>query len=173
MANEIAAIAGKKTIEAYEILKTANDLLQKRYRFAELRALVFWECGEGLGQGFHAALAAFPHKADALWSCFKAHASAVFGGMAPHQPGALQAGNDAAHGGRTDVFGVGKFAERLWAAENEDGQGGKLGGAHAAFSVADAKPAEQVDGSGVELIGDFGRGGRRQTAARRICIAKR
>jgi hypothetical protein len=158
LANELAVIAGlKKTIEAYEILKAANDLLQKRCRFAELRALVFREWGEGLRQGFHAALTTFPHKADALGSCFEAHAAAVFRSVSTNQAGTLKTGNDAAHGGRTDLFGAGKFAERLWAAENEDRQRGKLGGAHATFAVADAKPAEQMDCSGVKLVGNVRR----------------
>lgn len=158
MAKELAVVAGfKKTIKAYEILKAANDLLQKRYRCAKLRAFVFREYGEGLSQGFHAALAAFPHKADAFWSWFDTHAAAVFRSVAADQAGTLKTGNDSGHRWRTNLLGGSEFTERLWAAENEDGQGGKLGGTDAAFAIADAQPAQKVDGGGVKVIGDFGR----------------
>ena len=78
------------------------------------------------------------------------------------KPRALEAGDDAAHGGWPDLLGVGELAERLWSAEDEDGKGGKLGRADVSFAVADAKAAEQVDGGGVELVGDF-----------RSCVAER
>jgi hypothetical protein len=78
--------------------------------------------------------------------------------MTADQPGALEAYDDAAHSGWADLFGTGKFAERFWSAEDEDGEGGELGGADASFAIADSEAAEQVDGGGVKLIGDFGRG---------------
>ncbi len=81
--------------------------------------------------------------------------AAVFGGVAADQAPAVQAGDDAAHGGWADLLGIGEFAEPFRAAENEDGQGGKLSGADATFAVADAQPAQQVDGGGVKLVGEF------------------
>ena len=81
--------------------------------------------------------------------------------MASDEAGALEAGDDAAHGRRAYLFGVGKFAKRSGTAKDEDGERGKLGGADASFAVTDAKAAEQVNGCRVELVGDLGccRGG--------------
>ena len=110
----------------------------------------------GIGEGFYAAFARFPHEADAFRRSFEADAAAVFGGVAADQPGALEAGDDAAHGWRSDLFGVGELTERSGTAEDEDGERGKLGGADAGFAVADTKAAQQMDGGGVELVGDFG-----------------
>jgi len=116
-------------------------------------------CG---GQGCYAPLAAFPHQADALRGRFEADAATVFGGVPADELGALEAGDDAAHGWRADLFGIGKFAKRFRSAENEDGKCGELRGADAAFAVANAKAAQQVNGSGVELVGEFDRCGVRR-----------
>ncbi len=87
----------------------------------KLLAFVFWELPHRFGQGFDAALAAFPHQADTFGRRFEADAAAIRGGVASDQARALEAGDDAAHGRRADLFGVGKFAERSGAAEDEDG----------------------------------------------------
>jgi len=79
--------------------------------------------------------------------------------MSLDQAGALQAGDDAAHGWRADLFGVGEFAERSGPTEDEHGESGELGRTDAAFAVADAKTAKQVNRSGVELIRDVRRRG--------------
>ena len=57
-------------------------------------------------------------------------------------------------GGRTCSASASSPSD-LWSAEDEDGESGKLGGADVGFAIADAKAAEQVDGAGVELVGDF------------------
>jgi hypothetical protein len=75
-----------------------------------------------------------------------------------HQAGALEACDDAAHGWRANLLGVGELTERFWSAEDEDGEGGELGWPYVGFAIADTKAAEQVDGGGVELVGDFGCG---------------
>jgi hypothetical protein len=75
--------------------------------------------------------------------------------VAADQSRALEAGDDAAHGGWADLLGIGKFAKRSSATEDQNGQSGELGRTDAAFAVADAKPPEQVNGGGVELIGDL------------------
>ena len=118
--------------------------------------LVFVKASNGIGQRFYATFARFPHQADALGRSFEAQAAAVFGGVSTDELGALEAGDDAAHGGRAYLFGVGELTERSGAAEDKDGERRKLGGADVGFAVADAKAAQQVDCGGVELVGDFG-----------------
>ncbi len=140
-----------------EKLETSNDLLEQGEGVVELLAFVFWELPHSFGQGFDAALAAFPHQADTLGRGFEADAAAVCGGVTAHQSRALEAGDDAAHGWRADLFGVGKLAKRPGPAEDQDRKRGKLGGADAAFAVADAKPAQQVNCSGVKLVGNVRR----------------
>jgi hypothetical protein len=130
-------------------------LLEQGEGLAELLSLVFGEPVHCFGKGLYAAFARFPHQADAFGRSFEAHAAAVLRGMPADERGALKAGDDAAHGWRADLLGTGKFAERFWSAEDEDGEGGELGRADASFAVANAETAEQVDGGGVKLIGDF------------------
>jgi hypothetical protein len=71
------------------------------------------------------------------------------------QTGPLKPGYDAAHGGGPDLLGIGQLAERSWPPKDQHGKGGKLCGAYAAFAVADAEAAEQVNRCGVELIGNI------------------
>jgi hypothetical protein len=75
--------------------------------------------------------------------------------VAADESGALEAGDDTAHRGGTDLFGVGKLAKRLWTAEDEDRKGGKLGRADTAFAVADPKAAKEMNSGGVELVSKF------------------
>ena len=69
--------------------------------------------------------------------------------------GAVEAGDNAAHGRRADLFGIGEFAEGSRAAKDENRKRGKLGGADAAFAVANAKTAKQVNCGGMKLIGEI------------------
>jgi hypothetical protein len=93
--------------------------------------------------------------------------------VAADEFGALEAGDDAAHGWRADLFGGGKFAERFGSAEDEDGKRGELGRTDSAFAVANAEAAQQVDRGGVELIGEFGCCGGRWIAGGVICGGNR
>jgi hypothetical protein len=139
-----------------------NDLLKLREGPRKLFSLVFVEPDHGLRKGLDAALAAFAHKTDALEGGLKTDAAAVFGGVASNQAGALEAGDDAAHRRGTNLFGIGKLAERFGSAEDQHGESRELGRPDAAFAVADAKPAQQVNSSRMELIGKLGRGPRRR-----------
>lgn len=127
-------------------------MLEQGDGIAELLSFTFAQSLYCFGERFDATLAPFPHKADTFGCGFEADAAAVFGGVAADKTGAVQAGDDAAHGWRAHLFRVGKFAKRSGTAEHEDGQGGKLGGADAAFAIAYAKSSEQVNGSGMKLI---------------------
>jgi hypothetical protein len=66
-------------------LEVSDNLVKEGKSFAELLALVFGESGHGSGQGIDAALAAFPHQADAFGGRFEADAPSVFGGVPAHQ----------------------------------------------------------------------------------------
>ena len=154
MANELAVLATiSKTLGVEELLENSNDLLQQRYRFAELLFFVFGQRRECFGEHFYAASAAFPEDFGSPGGGCQPDAASIFCGLPPNQAGALKACDDAAHGRRTDLFGVGQFAEGCGPAEDQDREGGKLGRTDAAFTVADAKAAEQVNGGGVQLIG--------------------
>ena len=137
------------------MLEISHDLLEQGKSAVELLSLVFGEPFHCVGKGLHAALARFPHQADAFGRSFEADAAAVFGGVSADELGALEAGDDAAHGGRADLLGVGELTERSGAAKDEDGERGKLGRTDVGFAVADAQTAKEVDGGGMELVGDF------------------
>ena len=124
------------------MLEISHDLLEQSESLAELLSFSFGERAHCFRKGLHAAFARFPHQAHAFGRSFEAHAAAVIGSVPAHQAGALEAGDDAAHGGWADLLSVGKFAVRLWSAEDEDGEGGKLGGANASFAIADTESAE-------------------------------
>jgi hypothetical protein len=147
----------EKKLGRGEMLEISHYSLEQGESFAELLPLVFGEPLHGFGKGLHAAFARFPHEADSFRRRFEAHAASVIRGMPPQQPGALEASDDAAHRGRADLFGVGEFAERLWAAEDKYGQRGELGGANPTLPVANTKPTQQVNRGGVKLIGDLHR----------------
>jgi len=144
-------------MEECKSLEFSDDLLKQGEGVAELLSFVFGERTHGSGQGFYAALAALPHEADSFGRGLEADASAVFGSVPANQSRQLEAGDDAAHSGRADLFGAGKLAERPGTTEDQDGEGGKLSRADAAFAVADTQTPQQVNGGGVKLIGDVRR----------------
>ena len=93
------------------MLEISHDLLEQSESIAELLSLVFREAVHYFGERFDAALARFPHEADTFWRSFKTHAAAVIRGVPADQSGALKAGDDAAHGWRANLLGIGKLAE--------------------------------------------------------------
>jgi hypothetical protein len=103
------------------MLEISQNLPEQRKGFAELLLFVLGEPRHGFGKGLHAAFARFPHQADAFGSGFEADAATVLCGVPAYQAGALEAGDDAAHGRGPDLFRVGEFAKRFGAAEYEDG----------------------------------------------------
>jgi len=130
-------------------------LLELPYGLVQLLPCRFRQARHGRGERVDAALARFPHEAHPFWGCFEADAATVFCGVAADESGALEAGDDAAHGRGADLFGLGKLAKRLWTAKDENGKSGKLGRTDTAFTVADAKAAKEVNGGGVELVSKF------------------
>lgn len=114
---------------------------QQGHCLAEPCALTLGERVECVGESFYSPLAAFPHQTDAFGRSFEPNAAAIFGGVAADEARAFQASDDAAHGGRADLLGIGKFAEGFWPAKNEHRKRGKLRRADPGFAVADAQPA--------------------------------
>ena len=136
------------------MLDVSNHLLEQSDGFAKSLSFIFRQSPQGFRQSFHAALAPFPHDFGSFGGRCQADAPPVFGRLPADQPGALEPGYDAAHGGGTDLLGIGQLAERPGTAKHQDGKGGKLRGANAAFAVANTKAAQQVDRCRVELVGD-------------------
>jgi hypothetical protein len=144
-----------QTLRGLASLEIADNLLKLPYGLVQLLPRGFRQARHGRGERVDAALARFPHEAHPFWGCFEADAATVFCGVAADESGALEAGDDAAHRGGADLFRIGKFAKRLWTAEDENGKGGKLGRADTALAVANAKSAKEVNGGGVELVSKF------------------
>ena len=64
--------------------------------------------------------------------------------------------DDAGHGWWPHLLGGGEVAETEWSAEDDDRQRGKPRGIEAAAFVFAAEFAEEMDGGGMELVGEFG-----------------
>ena len=142
-------------------LQGAQQFVQEAGEVVEAMEVGIGEGGEGLSEGFDAARASLAHEADAPWRSFEADPAAVLGGVTPDQPGALEAGNDAAHGGRPDLLGLGELTKGPGASsKDEDRECGELGRPHSAGEIANAQAAQEMNSGRVKLIGDskgFGR----------------
>ena len=106
------------------------------------------ECGD-------AATAGFVQEAGSERSGMDPDAACVGGvGGDFDQLAAFESSDDAAHGGRLDLFGGGELSECHGPGEDQNREGGQAGGALAGSSVLFAHTAEQVDGGRVEAVGD-------------------
>jgi len=164
------------------LLHIPNNGLEQTDGCAEFLPLLFRERSERTGKRFDAALAPLPQERYAFGCGFEADPPAVFRGVAADQSRALKALDDATHGGRANLLGIGEFAERSRSTEDEDGKRGELRRADAAFAVANTEPAKQMDGGGMKLIGEFdsrqcsacsdgrGRDTQRRGTVRQICV---
>jgi hypothetical protein len=96
-----------------------------------------------------------------LGSCGHANSPPIGGvGLNFGEAGALQAGDDAAHGGSFDLLGGGQLAQRHGASEDEEGKRGEAGRADSGENVLLAGVAKKMDGGGVQAVGYFETGGR-------------
>jgi hypothetical protein len=150
-------------------LEIVDNLLELSNGLVQQQPCRFRQSRHGSRERADTALASFPHEAHPFRGCFEADAATVFCGVPANESGVLESGDNAAHRGGTDLFGVGKFAKRLWTAEDEDGKGGKLRGADTAFAVADAKSPKEVNRGGVELGSKF----ESRQVSFRDCLGKR
>ena len=83
------------------------------------------------------------------------HAAGVVGvGGNGDQAAAGQASDDAAHGWRLDLLGGGQFAQCFRASEHQHRKRGEPRGAFAGGDILLAHTAQQVDGGGVQAVGD-------------------
>jgi len=132
-----------------------KQTLQNFGGFTQVRDFLPGELRDLRGEIFDAELASFMEEARALRRGANVQAAGVarvrgnFG-----QAAAGKAGNDAAHGGGLDLFGGGEFFQCFRSAENQNRKSGELCGANAGGHILFAHPAQQMDGSGVEAVGD-------------------
>lgn len=103
----------------------------------------------------NAPLAGLLQQAGTFGSGANPHAAGVVGiGRDLRQPAASQASCNAGHGGRLDLLGGGQFAQRFRATEDEHRERGQARRAFARGDVLLAHTAQQVDGGGVQAVGD-------------------
>ncbi len=118
------------------------------------------ECSKMLCQVGDAPVARLMHQARAFCAGAYLQAAGVVGVRGDRdQAAAGEAGDDAAHGGRFDLLGGSEFAESLRAAENQYGKRGKTRGAFAGCGVLLPHAAQQVNGCGVQVVGQGYGGG--------------
>lgn len=70
----------------------------------------------------------------------------------------LKGMHDARHGGRTDLFGVGKLAEGERTGEDDYGERGEARGVEGARTVCLTEAAQEMDGGGVQGFSGLPRG---------------
>lgn len=132
----------------------AEEAVEERGKVAEAPEVRVRKGRDRPSQGLDSASARLLHQRDSLGRGFEAHAASILGGVTPHETGALQAGDDAAHRRRANLLGVRKFPERFGSTEDEDGKGGELRGTDSAGEIADAQAAQQVDRGRMQLVSD-------------------
>jgi len=71
------------------------------------------------------------------------------------QPGALESGDNPAHGWRLNLLGGGQLAESHGSAEYQNREGGKARRALTGENILLAGMAQQMDGGGVQAVGDL------------------
>ena len=107
-----------------------------------------------LGQFVDAPVACLVQQARAVCARTDLQAAGVSGVRGDFdQAAAGQAGYDAAHGGRFYLLGGGEFSESSRAAEHQNGKRGETRGAFAGGGILLAHAAQQVDGGGVQVVG--------------------
>ena len=62
--------------------------------------------------------------------------------------------HNPSHGGRAHLFGGGQIAQSHWSPEDDDGERGKPRRIETALRVFPAQLAEQVNGRGMDFIGN-------------------
>lgn len=71
------------------------------------------------------------------------------------QATALESGNNAAHGGRLDLLGCREFAQSLGTSKHQHGKGRQARRTFAGGGITLAYAAQQVDGGGVQAVGEI------------------
>ena len=122
---------------------------------AQLDKFVRAEVIEACREGCNAAAARLLEQARALGRGTDVRAAGV-PGVAGNgdETVALESGDDAAHGGRLDLLGGGQLAQRFGPGEDQHRERRQLRWTHAAGRVVPANAAQEVNGSGVQPVGD-------------------
>lgn len=114
------------------------------------------------GKILDAQLASFMEQAGSLGSGPNPHAAGVVRvGGNRNQVAASQPGHNAAHGGWLDLLGGGQFPQSFRSSENQHGERRKAGRPFASGYILLAQTTQQVDGGGMQPVGnrkDVGRG---------------
>ena len=125
------------------------------HSIAQLGKLFRREAFELRGEVGDAHLASILQQTRAFRCGGDAHTAGILGIFSDlDQAAALEASDDTAHSGRLDLFCGGEFLQRLRSAENQHGQGGKTRRALTGGDVLLAHAAQQVNGGGVQAIGN-------------------
>ncbi len=120
-------------------------------------AVASGERGERCNEGGNAPLAPVVEEFHAAGRGAHAHdASVGCVGHALDEPPRLQHPDQPRYRRRPHLLGTGEITEGDGPAEDDDGEGGELGGGEAGGIVFAAKAAEKMNRRGVEAIGEAG-----------------
>lgn len=137
-------------------LNCADDFFQDFCGFLKCGALFVAECGDLLRQCSDPTCAAFHQELLSGRCRGEQGAAAVVCVLLLCDEALLFEGvDDSRHGGRADLLGGGEIAQGDGASEDDDGQGGQPWGVEAGAFVFFAESPQQVDGGGVEMVGDI------------------
>ena len=124
-------------------------------RAAELREFSGAETPQLGSEITDAALASSLQQACAFASGVDVQAAGVVSVFADlGQAAAREASHDPAHGGRFDLLGGRKFSQSFRAGKDQDRQCGELRRADSAGDILLAHAAQEMNGSGVQAVGD-------------------
>lgn len=139
-----------------ELLDGSYDPLQNLNGFSQGRLVFMVRRGDLFGQCAHTALPALQQQFAARGCCSDERVAAVCSALGPGDKGLLRERIDnPGHCGRTNLLGGGEIAQRQRTCEDDDGQGRQARRVEAAAGVFAAELAKEMNGGGVDLIGNF------------------
>jgi len=140
---------------SWGVLNCADNLLQDFNRRLQLRTVRRGKRGDLFCQGAHTALAAQHQQFLPRGGRGDMRSAAIqFIPASSHEPLLFQSVHDPRHGGWTNLLGRSETAKGQRAGKDNHGQGRQSGSIQATRRVFPAKLAQEVDGFGVNLIGN-------------------
>ena len=91
-------------------LQRAEEPVQKTGEVGEVAYFGFGKAGQSLSEEFDAVGAGSVHKLSSFAGGLEEETASVFRDLTANEARTLEVGDDAAHGRRADLFGVGEFA---------------------------------------------------------------
>lgn len=132
-----------------------NEPLQHGYRALQQPAIRGFQRSHGVRERGDAAGATLLQQALPRRGCLHPLDPAVGGiGTTPHEPVALELLDEPRNGRRPHLLGLRERAQGDRTAEDDHRQGGQPGSGEAAGLVLRSQPAQQVDGRGVQPVGE-------------------